>query len=229
MPLFVLIGKTKGNQRSCNTSKKTVTRNKLHICHCRKQKGNRKRPHYHCQMCGKPVLKFNMKHHYDTCAKKEMKEIRHQKEKYSKGAICANKLLGHHKENYDMPVTEDNQHGPVYNIHKAENCLIMINVSFGNESRLQQGNMFKTIEKSGTGREDAFDKLKGFTERITQDNYSKKCNHISTYKKADNEEIRVRRKDVQEKEDMEETRNFKKRGINEVLTSTSHRERGTSN
>ena len=190
---------------------------------------NRKRLHYHCQMCGKPVLKFNMKHHYDTFAKKEMKVVRHHKEKYSKGAICAKKLLGHHRENYDMPVTEDNQHGPIYNIHKAENCLIMINVSFGNESRLQQGNIFKTIEQSETGRDDAFDKLKDFTERITQDNNSKKCNHISTYKKADNEEIRVRGKDVQEKEDMEETCNFNKRGINEVLTSTSHRERGTSN
>ena len=48
MPFFVLIGKTKGNQRSRNTGKKTVSRNKLHICHCRKHKGNRKRPHYHC-------------------------------------------------------------------------------------------------------------------------------------------------------------------------------------
>ena len=77
-----------------------------------------------------------MKHHYVACANKEMKEVRHQKEKYSKGSICAKKLLGHHKEKSDVTVTEDNQHGPAYNIHKAENCLIMINVLFGNESRL---------------------------------------------------------------------------------------------
>ena len=47
-----------------------------------------------------------------------------------------------------MPVTEDNELRPVYNIHKAENCLILINASFGNESRLQKGSMFKTIDKS---------------------------------------------------------------------------------
>ena len=47
-----------------------------------------------------------------------------------------------------MPVTEDNELRAVYNIHKAENCLILINASFGNESRLQKGNMFKTIDKS---------------------------------------------------------------------------------
>ena len=151
-----------------------------------------------------------------------MKEVRHQKQKYSKGAVCANEFLGHRKENYDMPVTEDNQHGPVYNIHKAENCLIMINVSFGNESRLQQGNIFKTIEKSETGREDAFGKLKGLIEKITQDNNSKKYNNMSTYKKADNEEINMRGKDLQEKEDIEETHNFNKRIINEALTSTPH-------
>ena len=121
-----------------------------------------------------------------------------------------------------MPVTEDNQHGPVYNIHKAENCLIMINVSFGNESRLQQGNMFKTIDKSETGRDDASDKLKGFTEKISQENSSKKYNNISTYKKADNEEIRMRGKDLQEKKDMEETHNFNKCSINAALTSTPH-------
>ena len=121
-----------------------------------------------------------------------------------------------------MPVTEDNQHGPVYNIHKAENCLIMINVSFGNESRLQQGNMFKTIDKSETGRDDASDKLKGFTEKITQENSSKKYNNISTYKKADIEEIRMRGKDLQEKKDMEETHNFNKCSINAALTSTPH-------
>ena len=44
--------------------------------------------------------------------------------------------------------------------------------------------------------EDAFDKLKGFTEKITQDNNSKKYNDISTYKKADNEEIRMRGEDL---------------------------------
>ena len=222
MPFFVSIGKTRGNQRSRNTSKKTVPRNKLYIYHCRKHKGNRKLPHYHCRMCGKPVLKFNMKHHYSTCANKEMKEVRHQKEKYSKAAVCAKKLLGHHNENYDKSVTEDNQHGPVYNIHKAKNCLIITNVSFGNESRLQQGNMFKTTDESETGREDASDKLKGFTENITRNNNIKKHSNKSTYKKADNEEIRMRGKDLQEKEDMEETLNFNKRSINEVLTSTPH-------
>ena len=59
-------------------------------------------------MCGKPVLKFTMKHNYGACAKKEIKEVRHEKEKYSKDAVSANKLLVHHKENYDKPVTEDN-------------------------------------------------------------------------------------------------------------------------
>ena len=162
-----------------------------------------------------------MKRYYAACVKKEMKKVRHQKEKYSKGAVCTKKLLAHHNENYDKSVTEDNQHGPVYNIHKAENCLIMINVLFGNESRLQQGNMFKTIDKSETGRENASDKLKGFTEKITQDNNSKKHNK-SAYKKADNEEIRMRGNDLQEKEDMEETHSFNKRSINEVLTSTPH-------
>ena len=77
-----------------------------------------------------------MKHHYVAFANKEMKEVRHQKEKYSKGSVYAKKLLGHHKENSDATVTEDNQHGPLYNIQKAENCLIMINALFGNESRL---------------------------------------------------------------------------------------------
>ena len=158
IPFFGLTGKRKGNQRSRNTSKKTVSPNKLHICRCRRQKGNRKRPQYHCQICGKPVLKFNMKHHYTACAEKEMKEVRYQKEKYSKCAVCTKKLLENHKENYDMPVTADNQHGPVYIIHKAGNCLIMINVPFGNERRLQQGNMFKTIEEPDTGLEDVFDK-----------------------------------------------------------------------
>ena len=148
MPFFILIGKTKGNQRNRNTSKETVSRNKLHIFYCRKHNGNRKWLHYHCQICGKPILKFNMKHHYVACAKKEMKEVRHQNEKYSIGAVNAKKLLGHHKENYTKPMisTEDSQ---------AENCLIMLNVSFGNESRFQQGNMFKTIDKSETRREDA--------------------------------------------------------------------------
>ena len=107
-----------------------------------------------------------MKHYYVACANKEMREVRHQKEKYSKGSVCAKKLLGHHKEKSDVTVTEDNQHGPAYNIHKAENCLIMINVLFGNENRLEQGNMFKTINKSETGREDTFNKL-SFTEKIT--------------------------------------------------------------
>ena len=130
--------------------------------------------------------------------------------------------MGHHKENYDMLVTEKNQRGPVHNIHKAENCLIMINVSFGNESRLQQGNIFKTIEKSETGREDAFGKLKGLIEKITQDNNSKKYNNISTYKKADNEEINKRGKDLQEKEDIEETHNFNKRSIRKRNLKLNH-------
>ena len=130
--------------------------------------------------------------------------------------------MGHHKENYDMLVTEKNQRGPVHNIHKAENCLIMINVSFGNEKRLQQGNMFKTTEKSETGRDDAFDKLKGFAENITQDNNSKKYNNISMYKKADNGEIRKRGKDLQEKEDIEETHNFNKRSIRKRNLKLNH-------
>ena len=134
MPFFVLIGRTTEKKEAATLAKKQF------LVH----KGNRKRPHYHCQMCGKPVSKFNMKHNYDVCAEKEMKEVRHQKEKYSKGAVCAKKLE-HHKENYDMLVTEDNQYGPVYNIHKAKNCLIMI------KTRLQQGNMFKTIDKSEAG------------------------------------------------------------------------------
>ena len=150
-----------------------------------------------------------------------MCQERDEKEKYSKGAVCTKKLLEHDKENYDKPVTEDNQQGPVYNIHKTENCLILINASFGNESRLQQGNMLKTIDKSETGREDASCKLKCFTEKIIQNNNSKRYN-ISLYKKVDNEEIKIRGKDLQEKEDMEETHNFDKRSINEVLTSMSY-------
>ena len=60
--------------------------------------------------------------------------------------------------------------------------------------------MFKTISQSETEREDPSYKLKGFTEKITQDNDSKKYNNISQYKKADNEEIRMRGKDLQEKQ-----------------------------
>ena len=94
IPFFGLIGKRKGNQRSRNTSKNTVSPNKLHICHCRRQKGNRKRSQYHCQICGKPVLKFNMKHHYTACAEKEMKEVRYQKEKYSKWRCLHKEIVG---------------------------------------------------------------------------------------------------------------------------------------
>ena len=85
-----------------------------------------------------------MKHHYVACARKEMKEVGHQKKKYSKDPVCARKFLGHRKENYDKPVFEDNQQGVVYNTHKVDNCLTMINASFGNGSRFPQGNMFKT-------------------------------------------------------------------------------------
>ena len=85
-------------------------------------------------------------------------------------------------------------------IHKADNCLIMKNASFGNESRLQQGNILKTIGKSETGREDASYKLKGFTEKVIQDNSIKY--NMSLCKKADKEVIRIRGKDLQEKEDM---------------------------
>ena len=65
-------GKRKPNKPQHQQEKKTVSCNKVHICHCRKDEDNRKRTHYHCQMCGKPVLKFNMKH--VVCAKKEMKK-----------------------------------------------------------------------------------------------------------------------------------------------------------
>ena len=78
-------------------------------------------------------------------------------------------------------------------IHKADNCLIMKNASFGNESRLQQ-------MQSETGREDASYKLKGFTEKVIQDNSIKY--NMSLCKKADKEVIRIRGKDLQEKEDM---------------------------
>ena len=88
-------------------------------------------------------MKFNMKHHYGACAEIGMKEVRYQKEKYSKDAVCAKKLLGYHKENYVMPVTEENEHRPVCNIREAKNCLIMINVSLGSKRRLQQGKIFK--------------------------------------------------------------------------------------
>ena len=148
-----------------------------------------------------------------------MKEVGHQKKKYSKDPVCARKLLGHRKENYDKPVFEDNQQVVVYNTHKVDNCLIIINASFGNEGRFPQENMFKTIDKSKTGPEDTSYKLKRFTEKIIEDNNSRKCNNISTYKKADNKEIRIRGKDIQEKEDLEATYIFDKCSINEVLTS----------
>ena len=148
-----------------------------------------------------------------------MKEVGHQKKKYSKDPVCARKLLGHRKENYDKPVFEDNQQVVVYNTHKVDNCLIIINASFGNEGRFPQENMFKTIDKSKTGPEDTSYKLKRFTEKIIEDNNSRKYNNISTYKKADNKEIRIRAKDIQEKEDLEATYIFDKCSINEVLTS----------
>lgn len=148
-----------------------------------------------------------------------MKEVGHQKKKYSKDPVCARKLLGHRKENYDKPVFEDNQQVVVYNTHKVDNCLIIINASFGNEGRFLQENMFKTIDKSETGPEDTSYKLKRFTEKIIEDNNSRKYNNISTYKKADNKEIRIRGKDIQEKEDLEATYIFDKCSINEVLTS----------
>ena len=125
-----------------------------------------------------------------------MKEVGHQKKKYSKDPVCARKLLGHRKENYDKPVFEDNQQVVVYNTHKVDNCLIIINASFGNEGRFPQENMFKTIDKSKTGPEDTSYKLKRFTEKIIEDNNSRKYNNISTYKKADNKEIRIRGKDI---------------------------------
>ena len=149
-----------------------------------------------------------------------MKEVGHQKKKYSKDSGCVRKLLWHRKENYDKPVFEDNQQGVVYNTHKVDNCLIMINASFGNGSRFPQGNMFKTIDKSETGPEDASYKLKWFTEKIIEDNNIRKYNNISTYKKADNKEIRIRGKNTQEKEDLEENYIFDKCSFNEVLTST---------
>ena len=148
-----------------------------------------------------------------------MKEVGHQKKKYSKDPVCARKLLGHRKENYDKPVFEDNQQVVVYNTHKVDNCLIIINASFGNEGRFPQENMFKTIDKSKTRPEDTSYKLKRFTEKIIEDNNSRKYNNISTYKKADNKEIRIRGKDIQEKEDLEATYIFDKCSINEVLTS----------
>ena len=148
-----------------------------------------------------------------------MKEVGHQKKKYSKDPVCARKLLGHRKENYDKPVFEDNQQVVVYNTHKVDNCLIIINASFGNEGRFPQENTFKTIDKSKTGPEDTSYKLKRFTEKIIEDNNSRKYNNISTYKKADNKEIRIRGKDIQEKEDLEATYIFDKCSINEVLTS----------
>ena len=148
-----------------------------------------------------------------------MKEVGHQKKKYSKDPVCARKLLGHRKENYDKPVFEDNQQVVVYNTHKVDNCLIIINASFGNEGRFPQENMFKTIDKSKTVSEDTSYKLKRFTEKIIEDNNSRKYNNISTYKKADNKEIRIRGKDIQEKEDLEATYIFDKCSINEVLTS----------
>ena len=148
-----------------------------------------------------------------------MKEVGHQKKKYSKDPVCARKLLGHRKENYDKPVFEDNQQVVVYNTHKVDNCLIIINASFGNEGRFPQENMFKTIDKSKTGPEDTSYKLKRFTEKIIEDNNSRKYNNISTYKKVDNKEIRIRGKDIQEKEDLEATYIFDKCSINEVLTS----------
>ena len=95
-----------------------------------------------------------------------------------------------------MPVTEDNEHRPVYNIHKAENCLILINPSFGNESRLQKGNMFKTIGKSKNSARGCIRQIKGLYGKDHSRNNSKKYNDISTYKKADNEEIRMRGKDL---------------------------------
>ena len=148
-----------------------------------------------------------------------MKEVGHQKKKYSKDPVCARKLLGHRKENYDKPVFEDNQQVVVYNTHKVDNCLIIINASFGNEGRFPQENTFKTIDKSKTGPEDTSYKLKRFTEKIIEDNNSRKYNNISTYKKANNKEIRIRGKDIQEKEDLEATYIFDKCSINEVLTS----------
>ena len=148
-----------------------------------------------------------------------MKEVGHQKKKYSKDSGCVRKLLWHRKENYDKPVFEDNQQVVVYNTHKVDNCLIIINASFGNEGRFPQENMFKTIDKSKTGPEDTSYKLKRFTEKIIEDNNSRKYNNISTYKKADNKEIRIRGKDIQEKEDLEATYIFDKCSINEVLTS----------
>ena len=148
-----------------------------------------------------------------------MKEVGHQKKKYSKDPVCARKLLGHRKENYDKPVFEDNQQVVVYNTHKVDNCLIIINASSGNEGRFPQENMFKTIDKSKTGPEDTSYKLKRFTEKIIEDNNSRKYNNISTYKKADNKEIRIRGKDIQEKEDLEATYIFDKCSNNEVLTS----------
>ena len=83
----MLIEKTKGNQRYRNTSKKTDSRNKLYICHCKKHKVNRKWAQYHCYMCGKAVLKFNLKHPYVACVRKEKEEVRFQKEKDSKGTV----------------------------------------------------------------------------------------------------------------------------------------------
>ena len=75
----------------------------------------------------------------------------------------------------------------------------MKNASFGNESRLQQRNMLKTIGKSETGREDASCKLKDFTEKVIQDNNSIKYNNMSLCKKADNKVIRIRGKDLKKK------------------------------
>ena len=86
--------------------------------------------------------------------------------------------------------------------------------------QISTGKHVQNIDKSETGPEDASYKLKWFTEKIIEDNNSRKYNNISTYKKADNKEIRIRRKDIQEKEDLEEIYIFDKCSINEVLTST---------
>ena len=94
-----------------------------------------------------------------------------------------------------MPVTEDNEHRPVYNIHKAENCLILINASFGTESRLQKGNTFKTIDKSKNSARGCIRQIKGLYGK-DHSRQQWKYNNISTYKKADNEEIRMRGKDL---------------------------------
>ena len=74
-----------GQQKENKEAAILASRNKLHNCHYRKHKGNRKRPQNHCQLCGKLVSTFNIKHYYVACAKKEMKEVRHQKDKYGKG------------------------------------------------------------------------------------------------------------------------------------------------